>query len=199
MQGCVDVTATHRLDQRTGDVVVLVACTVVAHGGVGNGLLDLGQSDRDLLLIGASCGFAVQRNPRCRFQGGEGTTCVPASHPYDVLARIWFEIEDPCQSALLGQGRGQDSTELIVGEQPQSDQHGPRQQWRDDAEGRVLGGRRNQDHQAVLHPWQQRVLLRLGEPVDLVQEQDRLPVVHVPLASGCLHDNPDVLDPRGDC
>ena len=44
---------------------------------------------------------------------------------------------------------------------------------------------------------EQRVLLGLGEAVDLVEEEHRLAVVQVPLAGGGVHDRADVLDPGG--
>ena len=50
----------------------------------------------------------------------------------------------------------------------------PRQQRRDDGERRVLGGGRDQQHDPVLDGGQQRVLLGLGEPVHLVDEQHGL-------------------------
>jgi len=142
--------------------------------------------------------LCVQRNARCRLQGGENATRIPARHPYDVLPRPWFEGENPAQATLLAQSRGQDVIELVIRQRLQRDQHGPRQQWCDDAERGVLGRRRDQYDQAVLHPRQQSVLLGLGEPVDLVQEEDGLPVIHVTFARRTFHDGPDVLDPRRD-
>ena len=66
------------------------------------------------------------------------------------------------------------------------------------AERRVLGRRGHQHDPAVLDARQQRVLLGLGEPVDLVQEQHGLAVVAGRGAAGLLHDRADVLDPGGD-
>jgi len=163
-----------------------------------HGLFDLGQRNRDGVVTGTAGRLRVQRHPRGGLQGSECAASVSTCHPYDVVPRLWFEAENPCQSTLLDQCGGENLIELGVGQRLESDQHGPRQQRCDDAEGRVLGGRRDQHHEAVLHPGQQSVLLCLGEPVYLVQEQDRLPVVHVPLPSGDLHDRPDVLDTGGD-
>ena len=50
----------------------------------------------------------------------------------------------------------------------------PRQQRCDHGERRVLGGGRDQQHDPVLDGGQQRVLLGLGEPVHLVDEQHGL-------------------------
>ncbi len=49
----------------------------------------------------------------------------------------------------------------------------PREQRRVDLEVRILGRRPDQRDEAFLDSGQQRVLLRLVEPVDLVEEQDR--------------------------
>ena len=57
-----------------------------------------------------------------------------------------------------------------------------REQRRVDLEVRVLGGRADQRDQARLDRRQQRVLLRLVEAVDLVQEEDRAPAVGRPAA-----------------
>ena len=51
----------------------------------------------------------------------------------------------------------------------------PRQQRRVDLERRVLGGRADEDDVAGLDARQERVLLRLVEAVDLVDEEDRAP------------------------
>ena len=51
----------------------------------------------------------------------------------------------------------------------------PREQRRVDLEVRVLGRRADQRQQAVLDAGQQRILLRLVEAVDLVEEEDRPP------------------------
>ena len=56
-------------------------------------------------------------------------------------------------------------------------------QRRVDLEERVLGGRPDEHERAVLHSRQERILLGLGEPVDLVEEEDRaLPPLTEPLS-----------------
>ena len=69
----------------------------------------------------------------------------------------------------------------------------PRQQRRDDGERRVLGGRRDQQHDPVLDGRQQRVLLGLGEPVHLVDEQHGLLAVRGGAARD-VDDGADLLD-----
>ena len=66
-------------------------------------------------------------------------------------------------------------------------------------ERRVLGGCGDEDDLTGLDTGQQGVLLGLGEAVDLVEEEDRLPVVEVAVAGRRLHDGADVLDPRCHC
>ena len=59
----------------------------------------------------------------------------------------------------------------------------PGQQRRIHLEGRVLGGRADQDDVARLDAREEGILLGLVEPVDLVEEQDRaLPLGAEPLA-----------------
>ena len=67
-------------------------------------------------------------------------------------------------------------------------------QRRVDLEERVLGGGADEGQRPVLDRRQQGVLLRLREPVDLVEEQDRsLSTLAEPVA-GALDRRPDVLD-----
>jgi hypothetical protein len=73
--------------------------------------------------------------------------------------------------------------------------------WQRDSSGRVefeervLGRRADQRHPAGLDPGQQRVLLALGEAVDLVDEQHGAPVADLLPAAALLDDPADVLDP----
>ena len=70
-----------------------------------------------------------------------------------------------------------DLAQILVGERLQLDDLAAREQRRVDLEVRVLGRRSDQRHEPFLDGGQQRVLLRLVEAVDLVEEEDRpLPV-----------------------
>ena len=73
-----------------------------------------------------------------------------------------------------------------------------RQQRRDHRERRVLGRRRDEHDPAVLDARQQRVLLRLREAVDLVEEEDRRLAVEVALGQRLLHDLAHVAHAGGD-
>ena len=79
----------------------------------------------------------------------------------------------------------------------QGEQQRAGQQRGDDREARVLRGRGDQGDQPVLHRRQQHVLLGLGEPVHLVDEQHGLPT-GPQVAPRLVQHRPDVLDPGGD-
>ena len=70
-----------------------------------------------------------------------------------------------------------DRRDVRVGQRLQAPDAQPRQQRRVDLEVRVLGGGADQRDRAVLDVGQQRVLLRLVEAVDLVDEQHGAPTV----------------------
>ena len=67
-----------------------------------------------------------------------------------------------------------------------------------DFKRRVLRRCTNQDDIAAFDPGEERVLLRLVEAVDLVDEHDRAPAGITPPQLGCRHDLLDVLDARED-
>src|SRR5690242_13543986 len=70
---------------------------------------------------------------------------------------------------------------------------GARQQRRNHLEGRILGGRSDQNDVAAFDVWQERILLRLVEAVDFVDEQDR-PASQAAAALGVGHHGLDFLD-----
>ena len=75
----------------------------------------------------------------------------------------------------------------LFGRQRFEDEHAhPREERRDHLERRVLGRGAEQHDGAVLHVWQEGVLLRLVEAMDLVDEEDR--------AAAALPDHPGLLD-----
>jgi hypothetical protein len=115
-----------------------------------------------------------------------------------VLARLRSELDGTGQAALVAHRPVEQRADVVVGERAQGEEQRPRQQRRDHRERRVLGGRGDQHHPAVLHAGQQGVLLGLGEAVDLVEEEHGLPAVHAATVAGLLHHPPDVLDTGGD-
>ena len=82
--------------------------------------------------------------------------------------------------------RCDDDGDLLVGQRLERVELHPRHQRRVDLEVRVLGRRPDQRHEPLLDRRQERVLLRLVEAVDLVEEEDRaLPVRAEALAGAC--------------
>jgi hypothetical protein len=67
-----------------------------------------------------------------------------------------------------------------------------------DLEEGVLRRRTDQDDGAVLDPGQEGVLLGLVPAMDLVDEEDRAPVVELAVLAGLVDGDPDVGDPRKD-
>ena len=90
------------------------------------------------------------------------------------------------------------AADVVVGERFEGEQQRAGQQRGDHREVRVLRGGGDQGDPAVLHRGQQRVLLRLAEAVDLVEEEHGLAAVAAGLALGALDDRADLLDAGGD-
>ena len=105
---------------------------------------------------------------------------------------------------LAGRDRGPTSEQRAVQDardfvrrQPAEHEHlRTGEQRRVDLERRVLGGRADQHDVARLDPRQERVLLRLVEAVDLVDEHDRPAAGGPPDALGLGHHVADFLDAR---
>ncbi len=77
------------------------------------------------------------------------------------------------ESALgVAQGPGQQGANVTGGELFQSKQRHPAHQWRVDLEEWVLGGGTYENQGSIFDSREKGVLLVLGEPVDLVQEED---------------------------
>ena len=72
-----------------------------------------------------------------------------------------------------------------------------RQQRRNNAERRVLRRSRNQNHPAVLHAGQERILLGLREAVNLIEEEHGGRAVHIAVEQRLVHDRANVLHARG--
>ena len=72
-----------------------------------------------------------------------------------------------------------------------------REQRRNNAERRVLRRGRHQNHPAVLHAGQERILLSLRKTVNLIEEQHGGCAVHVAVEQRLIHDRANVLHARG--
>ena len=77
----------------------------------------------------------------------------------------------------------------------QLQQQRARQKRRDDGEGRVFRGCRDEQYRAILHGRKERVLLSLGKSVHLIDEQHRAPTMNELLPS-VGDDLADLLDAR---
>jgi hypothetical protein len=98
---------------------------------------------------------------------------------------------DPPAEAALGIGAGpvNDGAQIVCMQRLQDQHRRAREQRRDDLERGVLGRGPDQDDGAVLDVRKERVLLRLVEAMDLVDEEDR---AATPDADG----SPALLPPR---
>ena len=157
VDGRVGIAAAHALDQRRDDVVVLVAGAVIEQVPLLQRLLDLLQRD------GA---FAGQ--PGRRLETVERHPRISAGDLEERIHRVTVD-----GGVQLLQPALHDLLQLVPVELLEAEDPAPRKQRRDDLEGRVLGRGADQRHGAVLHVGQDRVLLRLVEAVDLVDEEDR--------------------------
>ena len=177
---------------------MLVAGAVVAHGGVGHGLLALREGDRHGIRPVGARGDGVVGHPGGGLEGGQRPAGVAAGEPHEVVAGVVVERVRAVEPARVGR-RPRRSTSAtsssVSGSRVISIER--REQRRDDRERRVLGGGGDQHDLAVLDPGQQGVLLGLGEAVDLVEEEHGLPAVHVAGPVGVLHDGAHVLDAGG--
>ena len=128
----------------------------------------------------------------CRFERRERAPGVAGCQPDDRRPRVGLELDRAGEPARVGDGAVDEHAEVVVGEQLERQQQRAGQQRGDHRERRVLGGRRDEDDPAVLDAGQQRVLLGLREPVDLVEEQHRGDAVEVAARARLLHDLPHV-------
>ena len=132
-----------------------------------------------------------------RLQRVEGVPGVAVGPVDQVGQGVVVKGQAPAAEAPLGvgQGPGDDQLEVAGAQRLQPEQQRAAHQGRVHGEERVLGGRPDQHHRAVLDPGQQGVLLALVEAVDLVDEQDApAPQGAEPLA-GRGQQRPHVLDP----
>ena len=135
---------------------------------------------------------------RGRLQVGQRPPGVPAGQPDQVVQGLVVEADRAAQAALVGQRAADHLAHVVVAERLQGEQQRPGQQRPDHGERRVLGGRADERHPAVLHGGQQGVLLGLVEAVHLVDEQHRLGAGQAQFAPGALDRRAHVLHARGD-
>ena len=104
------------------------------------------------------------------------------------------------ESAFFVGQRARDQVFQILGRQRfENDEAAAREQGRVDFERRVLGGRAHEHDRPALDVRQERVLLRLVEAVDLVDEKDGAAILELAAVAGASDDLSHLLHPRQDC
>ena len=154
-----------------------VAGAVVGEDALLGRCLDVLQPGRNVaVLVPDALGFGqrgrafedVERRPRVAT--GEVDEMVERGLVEGDAAR-WAERAG--QAAFgVGERPAHDGRDVVVGQRLEPPDPHPRQERRVDLEIRVLGRRADERHGAVLDVGQERVLLRLVEAVNLVEEQD---------------------------
>src|SRR5689334_2698585 len=129
---------------------------------------------------------ALGGEPRRGFEHVERSArialCAARDQSEALGARAEPEAAQPslCVVERALEQRGQ----VLLGQRRELEHACPRQQRRVDRKGWIFGGGPDQRDRAVFHVRQQRVLLRLVEAVDLVDEQQRRLAVHALLLGG---------------
>src|SRR5439155_418888 len=155
VDGRVGVAASHALDERRDDVVVLVAGAVIKKMSLLQRALDV--LERDLVGAGQSGrGFeSVERHARV------AARCLQLRvHRVGADRRV-----------ELAQTTLDDALQLVAVEGFEPEHAAAREQRSDDFEGTIRGGRADERDGPVLDVGQDRVLLGLVEAMDLVDEQ----------------------------
>ncbi len=171
---------------------------------MGYRLFDVGQRDRRRLGRGAVLAHSsadrhvVERYPSRSLQRGEGPARVTSGDPNEVRTSVIGEGELAIESLWGGERPLDHRGDIVITERHEGDENRARQQRRNDAEGGVLGRGRDEDDETVFHCRQEGVLLRLAEPVDLVEEEHGMPAVEVAFPLGGRDDFADVFDPGCD-
>ena len=99
---------------------------------------------------------------------------VAVGHAQEHRPRLLVERQRPAFGLL---GTGQQLFEAFLAERVEDQHPRARQQRGVEFEGRILGGRADEDDRAVLHDRQKAVLLGAVEAMDLVDEKQRLATV----------------------
>ena len=169
VDGGVGVAPAHRFDERADDVVVLLARLVVEERAVALRGRDVPRATRD-----ARPG---RLEPvRHDLERRKGASRVAAA-PFRAMARS--ASSSAVRSARAEAVRRvverapQELDEVVCRERLEAEHLAPGEERCVHREARVLGRRPDEDDRPVLDVRQERVLLRLVEPMDLVDEDDR--------------------------
>ena len=122
---------------------------------------------------------APRDDPGGDLERAERTARVAVRGRDQEVAGLGSEREPERAEAALAIGERplEDLPQLRFAERMEHDHARARQQRRDDLEGGILGRRAEQHHGAALDVRQERILLRLVEAMDLVDEEHGLSAV----------------------
>src|SRR5699024_5288519 len=115
VQRGIDVRAAHRLDEGRGDVVVLVARPVVAHGSPGHRLLDVGEGERGRLGGIVTEGDVLVGDAGRRLEGGQRPAGIAPGDGDEVVPGVVVERVAPRETAVVGQRGVDDLADLLPG------------------------------------------------------------------------------------
>ena len=161
---------------------MLVGALVVAERALAGRVVDVTLLERDALGLSGLPG---------QLDGAQRRAGVAAGAAGDHLDEVGRNL-----GADRRRSTPDDLAQILVGERLQLDDLAAGEERRVDLEVRVLGRRADQRHEPFLDGGQQRVLLRLVEAVDLVEEEDRPLAVAAEAVTGPLHDAAHVVHTR---
>ncbi len=189
----IGIAVAHRLVQRRDEVVVLLAGLVVEQRAALNRLLDAVDVSTRRSAVAAVTGAAATLSSS-RFSA---TRASPLA--YTAIAPTRSVVDDELRSpprprSASVRARVEDGRHLLGRQAAQHEHLRSRQQRRVDLERRVLGRRADEHDVAGLDARQERVLLRLVEAVNLVDEDDRPAAGRPPEPLGLAHHLADFLD-----
>ena len=142
--------------------------------------------------------FSLAKGNRSRrLQGGQGAASVASRNRREVSARILINDRRTIKTARISQRTINQTLNIGLLQRMNPQQQRTREQRRNNAERRVLRRSRHQNHPAVLHAGQERILLSLRKTVNLVQEQHGGRTVHVAVEQRLIHDRAHILHARG--
>ena len=180
----VGIRAAHRLDERGDEVVVRVGGLVVEQRPLPRGIVHVRLRER---FAGRLRGLQGQLDDVV--DGACVTAGASGDEPEQVVGNLGAQLRGAAARHRL---------ELLHGQRLELVHLSSRQERGVDLEVGVLRRRADQRDHSLLDTGQERVLLRLVEAVDLVEEQDRaLPVRAEPLARAC-ENFPHLADGRRD-
>ena len=185
----VGIRAADRLDERGDDVVVLVVA-VVDRLRSASAASASSSAMRPVARSTASACATSSTVRRWRASPSLlSTRCSSASSSISVAS-------SPRPRSLVGERALRELAQIVVGERLEPEQRAAREQRAGEREERVLGGRADEHEQTLLDEREQHVLLRAGEAVHLVEEEDRALAAFAEPGPGPLGDLAHVLHAR---